>query len=267
LGTNEEIIFMISYFKIFEFISDEKLKKNLVLDYKEVLTCIKRKAYKGAVVLAGGIVEAILINRALGLSSGDKRRVEKVYLDLVGESTEIEKMDLFYLIKALVNLKIITSPQAGRADVLRDYRNLIHPFKKRDRPTKSDAISVKKLLDDLIIEFGKDVEPKSDNINKAYLFLTHSAYKEKREKPEYKKILELFCKKQGMLTFEELLDLPLFRSKKNPAKSLIANLNYLKQCDLCNYDPNSWQAYPIKRFEKWTMSSDTRNMVAKYLSD
>ena len=67
---------MKSYFKIFEFISDKKLKDSLILDYKEVLICLNRQAYKAAVVLSGGIVEAILINRALSLPEDKKEPLE-----------------------------------------------------------------------------------------------------------------------------------------------------------------------------------------------
>lgn len=261
---------MKSYFKIFEFIVDEKLKKNLILDYKEVLTCINRQAYKGAVVLAGGIVEAILIDRTLNLSQKTKQKVRKMYSKCLPKTKKkiknikIEKMELYYLIQTLNNLKIITSPQANRCDILRDYRNLIHPFKKGDRPKKSDAISVEDFLNDLISDFGKSVVPKIDK-NKATLFLTHTAYKEKREQPVYREILELFCKKKGTLKFEELLNLPSFQSKKNPSKSLIASLNYLKNRGLCVQDFKSWKGYPIKRFEIWTMNKNNRKMVEDYL--
>lgn len=256
---------MKTYFKKFEFISDEKLKKNLILDFKEVLTCLKRQVYKGTVVLAGGIVEAILINRALILPTDKRDRIEEKYFEISGEKRKIEKMELSYLIKTLTNLGIITSPQAGRSDILRDYRNLIHPYKSDVRPTKADAINVKKLLDDLIGEFGTDEEPKTEDVDKAILFLTHSAYKEKREKYEYKEILKLFYEKQGHVTFEEFLELSPFKDKPNPSKSLISNLTYLKQCGLCNYNPDSWQGYPIKRFESWSMSETVRNIVGKYL--
>lgn len=253
-----------SYFKIFEFISDEELKKELILDYKEVLTCMKRKAPKGAVVIAGGIVEAILKNRALHLTQDDKQKVEEKYLELTKSQKAIEKMDLYYLIKTLESLKFITSPQASRSDVLRDYRNLIHPFKNRKRPTKSDSESVKKLLDDLINEFGKDVEPELKNANKAKLFLTHSKWKAKRERTEYKEILKLLHEK-SVLSFDDLLDLPSFRSKTNPSKSLIAHLNYLRDNALCSYDPASWQGAPIRRFEKWSLNHDIRDEVGEYL--
>ena len=247
------------------------MKKNLVLDYKEVLTCNKRRAYKGAVVLSGGIVEAILINRSLNLSPKRIQEVQNTYYSLVPETEKkeknlkIENMDLYYLIKTLDHLHIITSPQASRGDVLRDYRNLIHPFKKGDRPTIEDSKSVIKLLNDLLLDFGKTVKPKSSDIDKAYSFLTHSAYKVKRDKNEYKVILELFCKKQGSLTFEELLSLSLFQSKKYPSRSLIASVNYLKDCNLCTYDSRSWKGYPVKRYEKWIMNNKVRRMVEEYL--
>jgi len=216
---------MKSYFKIFEFISDKKLKDSLILDYKEVLICLNRQAYKAAVVLSGGIVEAILINRALSLPEDKKDKIKIMYFGLTEEKKEIEKMELSPLIRSLSSLEIITTPQAGRSDILRDYRNLIHPYKKGDRPTKADALSVKKLLDDLIKEFEIPEQSNIDNPEKANLFLNHSAYKRKRETEEYRDILKLFVEKQGNVTFEDFLNLSLFKNKPNPSKSLIHPLS------------------------------------------
>ncbi len=255
---------MKSYFKIFDFISDKRLKDSLILDYKEVLTCLKRKAYKAAVVLSGGIVEAILINRALSLPGEKKDKIEKIYLELTSNKEPIEKMELAPLIRTLSSLEVITNPQAGRSDVLRDYRNLIHPYKKGDRPTKSDALNVKKLLDDLIKEFQVGI-PEVNNWSNAQLFLTHSAWKEKREKSEYKEILKLFYERDGHVDFEELLKLSIFKDKSNPSKSLISNLTYLKSRGLCNFDVNSWQGYPIKRYESWVMDETIWRLVGEFL--
>ncbi|MBI2405557.1 hypothetical protein HYV21_00685 [Candidatus Microgenomates bacterium] len=258
---------MKSYLKSFGFISDQKLRNNLVLDYKEVLTGLKRQASKAAVVLSGGIVEAILINRALSLPKDRRDRIKEKYLELKGEKTEIEKMELAPLIQTLSSLGIITSPQAGRSDILRDYRNLIHPYKKSDRPTKADAISVKKLLDDLIKEFEINEQPEIEDDSKVSQFLTHSAWRQKREKPEYLEILKLFYEKRGHVAFEEFLKLSAFKSKPNPSKSLISNLTYLKSQGLCNYDVDSWRGYPINRYESWSMGDGVVSIVEKYLKN
>lgn len=256
---------MKSYFKIFDFVSDEKLKNNLILDFKEVLTCLNRQAYKAAVVLAGGIVEAILINRALTLPPEKKIEVEEKYLEISQRRKKIEEMELSDLIKTLVDLKIITTPQAGRSDILRDYRNMIHLYKKGNRPNKADAIIVKKLLDDLIKEFESSSKPEVSSADMASLFLTHSAWKKKREKPEYGEILKLFYEEKGSVAFEKLLKLPSFKNKPNPSKSLISNLTYLKSNGLCNYDIDSWRGYPINRYENWSMKTNVRSVVGKYL--
>ena len=257
---------MKSYFKIFDFISEQKLRDSLILDYKEVLTCLKRKAYKAAVVLSGGIVEAILINRALYLPNDKKNKIEKIYLELTGKKEQIEKMELSPLIRTLSSLGVITSPQAGRSDVLRDYRNLIHPYKKGGRPTKSDAQNVKKLLDDLIKEFQVGILEINDESN-VRLFLAHSAYKEKREKPEYGEILKLFYAMNGRVDFEDFIKLSIFKNKPNPSKSLISNLTYLKSQGLCNFDTNSWQGYPIRRYESWVMDETIKKLVGEYLKN
>ena len=230
-----------------------------------MLICLKRQAYKAAVVLAGRIVEAILINRALMLLPEKKIKVEEKYLEISRNKRKIEEMELSDLIKTLVDQKIITSPQAGRSDILRDYRNMIHPYKKGDRPNKADAINVKKLLDDLIKEFESSQESEMSFTDRASLFLIHSAWKKIREKPEYGEILKLFYEEKGSVAFEKLLKLPSFKNKPNPSKSLISNLTYLKSHGLCNYDIDSWCGYPIKRYESWSMGTDVRSVVGKYL--
>ncbi|MFH1601929.1 MAG: hypothetical protein ABIB61_03170 [Candidatus Shapirobacteria bacterium] len=255
-----------NYFKIFDFIPDTKLKRVLVLDYKEVLTCLKRQCYKGAVVLAGGIVEALLKNKALSLPSEAKDKLRIKYFQLSKKRHEIRRMDLFNLIKALAALKFISSPSASRCDVLRDYRNLIHPFKDGKRPNKRDAISVKKLLDDLVIEFGKAIKQKTTEMNRAMLFFTHSKWDKKREKAEYMEILRLFGKKPKNLTFEELLKLRIFKTKENPSKSLIACLNYLMSQNICSYDKNSRLGPPINRYENWNLSGSIKSELKKYLN-
>lgn len=258
---------MQGFYKVFDFIANEKIRKNLILDYREVLTCLNRQCSKGAVVLSGGIVEALLINKALSLSITDKERLENKYLELSGKRNEIQKMDLFYLVKALATLRIISSPQASRCDILRDYRNLIHPFKEGSRPTKNDAVSVKKLLDDLITEFGETTRRKSNDVNRAILFFTHSKWEKKRKKTEYIEILELFDKNPQNLRYEELLGLPIFKIKDNPSKSLIACLNYLKSQNLCSYDIKSRQGPPINRYEKWSLNSSIKTELKRYLKN
>lgn len=257
---------MKNYFDLFDFVSDEELRKELILDYKEVLVCVKRKASKGAVVIAGGIVEAILKNRALQLLPEEKQRVKKIYLELTQSNKEIEKMDFFYLIKTLESLSIITTPQASRSDMLRDYRNLIHPFKDRRRPTLDDARSVKKILDDLLDEFGRTVGPKTIKTDRAQQFLFHSKWKNKREKIEYREILNCLYDRVDGAKYDDLLSLPAFKSKANPSKSLIANLIYLRDQALCDYDLESWQGYPINRYERWVLNSAIRDEVGRYIN-
>lgn len=46
----------------FDFITDEDFRISLEKDFKELNLCIQTGAYKAAVVIAGSIVEAVLID-------------------------------------------------------------------------------------------------------------------------------------------------------------------------------------------------------------
>ena len=126
---------MVQYFQgltSFNFIKNKNLKKILILDYKEILTALKRQAPKSAVVLSGGITEAILKNVAM--SKKNRSHVETKYKNISGKTKKVEDMDLYYLIKTMESLQLISNVDASAANILRDYRNMIHPFKYLKRP-------------------------------------------------------------------------------------------------------------------------------------
>lgn len=255
-----------SYFQKFYFIENKKLCKILVLDYKEVLTGLKRKAYKSAVVLSGGITEAVL--KDLGTHKSNRVSVEKQYKKIARkkDDVKVEDMDLFYLIKSLENLKLISNVDASAANILRDHRNMIHPFKYLKRPNKKDALKVKELLDDLIYSFGSDGAPPNYSRNKGVLFLTHEGYRKRRERQEYREIVGLLYKKKKV-SFVEIRSLPSIENKDNPSKSAASYLAQLRSMDICDYDKRSWQDAPIKRYEHWVFNENFRATVEDYLKN
>jgi len=253
------------YFKAFNFIKDKKLRKIIILDYKEVLICSGRQAYKGSVVLAGGIIEAMLKDRARKKVNRNKVEQEYKKISESKNKTKVEKMDLFYLIKALENLKLISEVDAKTADILRGHRNMIHPFNKYpDRPNKKASNKVKNLLDDLIENYKIKKEQKV-GMEKGELFFTHDYYKTKRSKKEYKEVIKLLYKKKIVL-FQEIKSLSTIKNKKYPGKTAAPLLNYLKSLGVCNYDKKSWRGTPINRYEKWIFNKKFNSLVKKYLN-
>ena len=49
----------------FDFIADDEFRESLASDYRELETCVEHEAWKAAHVIAGGIVETLLVDYLL----------------------------------------------------------------------------------------------------------------------------------------------------------------------------------------------------------
>jgi hypothetical protein len=96
----------------FDFITDEQFRTSLTADYRELQACLEAEAWKAVHVLAGSIIEALLIEY-LSLSKNTGKDPLKMML---GEA-----------ITACQDAGAITQRSAKLSDVVKDYRNLIHP--------------------------------------------------------------------------------------------------------------------------------------------
>lgn len=97
----------------FDFITNDELRSSLEGDYQEMAKSLDAKAFKAVHVLAGSIIEALLVDYliAVGYKKGDPL-----------------KMDLASIIQACRDdVKVISSRAADLSTVIRSYRNLIHP--------------------------------------------------------------------------------------------------------------------------------------------
>ncbi len=100
---------------LFEFITNAEFKANLLSDYRELQAGIAGGLWKAVHVLAGSIIEAILIDyliaaRHKGMSEQD-----------------LLKWNMGQLIPAGQAEGILTAKSAQLCVVIKDYRNLIHP--------------------------------------------------------------------------------------------------------------------------------------------
>jgi hypothetical protein len=102
----------------FEYIRDEGFRQSLEADYAEMNSALNVHAWKAVHVLAGSIVEAVLIDYLIEVAekSGD----EKARVDAM-------KADLAAAITACKDAGILTEKTANLSSVIREYRNLIHP--------------------------------------------------------------------------------------------------------------------------------------------
>jgi len=96
----------------FNFIIIPELRQCLESDYKELQACLKAEAWKAVDVLAGSIVEAVLID-ALGPAGVDQAK--------------LDSMELAALITLAKDKGILDDEAADLSTVVRKYRNLIHP--------------------------------------------------------------------------------------------------------------------------------------------
>jgi hypothetical protein len=98
----------------FDFITDDQFRTSLESDHREMGKAIEAGAWKAVHVLAGSIVEALLVEYLV---------VSKIRPNGKDPLT----IKLSEAIEACKDAKVITPRTASLSDVVRDYRNLIHP--------------------------------------------------------------------------------------------------------------------------------------------
>jgi hypothetical protein len=99
---------------LFDFITDERFRKSLTSDYEELAVSQANSAWKAVHILAGSIVEAVLVEYLV--STGYK-----------GSKKDPLSMSLSEVIDACKSVGVLSARAADLSSVIRSYRNLIHP--------------------------------------------------------------------------------------------------------------------------------------------
>lgn len=99
--------------ELFDFITNEEFRSSLEADYTEMCACLDAGAWKATHVLAGSIIEAVLIDYLVAESHVDK-------------ATAL-KLDFLKALSISLEKKIISSKTNDLCSVVREFRNLIHP--------------------------------------------------------------------------------------------------------------------------------------------
>lgn len=99
----------------FDFITSTEFRQSLDADFKEMQNCIESGSWKCAQVIAGSIVEALLIDSLVDLPNPSRGKKPPLSLDL-GEAITICRTE-----------KILSDRTADLCSVIRSFRNLIHP--------------------------------------------------------------------------------------------------------------------------------------------
>ena len=127
----------------FNFISIPELRKGLESDYRELRACVQAEAWKAVHVLAGSIVEAVLIDAPSGAG--------------VAES-KLYSMELAPLIALAKEKGFLSDEAVDLSTVVRKYRNLIHPgrVKRLEKSVdKSEAIVAAELVEIITKQVAK----------------------------------------------------------------------------------------------------------------
>ena len=126
--------------ELFDFISNEDFRASLENDYKELDSCLKAGAWKATHVLAGSIIEAVLID----------------YLVAGGHinHTAALKLDFGKALALCKDNKIISSKTNDLSSVIKEFRNLIHPGRsiRLNETLTNDSAQVAKSLVHIVLE-------------------------------------------------------------------------------------------------------------------
>lgn len=127
----------------FDFIAAHEFRESLERDYAEMRACFTAEAWKSVQVLAGSIVEALLVDYLASTTQPGRPQKDPLKLDLA-EAIAMCKTE-----------KAISERTADLCSVIRSYRNLIHPGRairlaEQQASGKSAQIAVS--LVDLIVD-------------------------------------------------------------------------------------------------------------------
>ncbi len=104
------------------FVSDATLRKRLAADRDELLRVSKVNAWKSSVILAGGILEGMLLDALAHRVDSTIPREEST----LGESG-MDRWGLAQLVEEARRLNILPPGSIHLSHALREYRNLVHP--------------------------------------------------------------------------------------------------------------------------------------------
>ncbi len=111
--------------------SDPKMQLILARRWDEVQHCITAKAYLSATVMMGGLLESLLVARING--SPNKPAVysaAKAPRDKAGKTLVLADWKLIHMVEVAHELAWVTKSAKDVGNVLREFRNYIHPHKE-----------------------------------------------------------------------------------------------------------------------------------------
>ena len=133
----------------FDYISGDEFRNSLDNDYEEMKISFQNKSWKSTHIIAGSIIEAILLDSLISIKYTEKDPL---------------KMSLNEIILACSKENIISQKIVELSNVIKNYRNLIHPGRSLRLQEKIDEHSANICLS-LVELINNEV---SDNRQKTY---------------------------------------------------------------------------------------------------
>ena len=130
----------------FNFITSGPFREALDSDFAEAEQCFKAAAWKAVLVLAGSVVEAVLIDHLV--ASGYQPESGK----------DLLKFDLAEAVEACRKAGVLSEKAANLCSAVRGYRNLIHPgrvIRLKESVSPSDAHIALSLIDIVVTEVAR----------------------------------------------------------------------------------------------------------------
>ena len=127
----------------FDFIADPAFRAGLETDIEELQASMASGSYKAVHVLAGSVIEAVLVDYLVDVQYKHPKKKDLLRLEL-GEAIDACRL-----------LGAITERSADLCSVVRDYRNLIHPgrvVRLQENADKQTAVVSANLVDIVVRE-------------------------------------------------------------------------------------------------------------------
>lgn len=121
-----------------DFVKQPELREILRRDYAELNKLLGVKAYKSSLIMCGSILEAVLVDVLREHEASAMDAYRELYAKKGNYCPPIEQWKLFQLISVSEILGKLDGDSRRQADILRDYRNLIHPTLETRRATMLD---------------------------------------------------------------------------------------------------------------------------------
>jgi hypothetical protein len=171
----------------FNFITDEEFRESLERDYTELNSCLSCEAWKAGHVLAGSIIEAVLI--------------DSIISEKIKPREEALKLEFTTAIKCCLDNKIISSKTADLCSVIKDYRNLIHAGRviRLKETVSKESAEVAKALISIVIE---EIEKKK---RESYGYTAEQIVAKLESDPAGSSIIPHLLKKSNPVELERLM--------------------------------------------------------------